>query len=319
MNPFDEHEIIDIALISTWIKPFIVSGIIFVFTLMLIPQLEGMDDELSLLSCASPILALMCVLLVEFMPVRHKTIHTVSKQTGLIFVFYILYWHIWDNTQWHTFNGSFFVFCQSVGVVCSCGFIDKMYQKNHSKKIIRLGQIFLTGLFLILPNVYNINTEKTVWETIVRIVLFVATSWFQLFAAVVFEDDVDTFQFFNSIWWILIVQRYFIPIVAFVWMNSILRVTKKFSTNNSVANASKKPAEQTPLLDCEEAVPVSAKTSPVVAREPTQMFAQPPQAGEPRQRTLRRNWKTHQGLTPQLTPQQQLLKLQELATGVDAV
>jgi len=323
-NPFDdlvEPQTVQIQLISTWLKPFIVTGIITIFTLMLLPQLEQMDGELTLMSCASPILALMCVLIVDFMPLSHPKIHSVSKHTGLVFVFFVLYWHLWDKTQWHHFNGQFFIFCQSVGVITACGFIDKMYLRNKhgSKKMVRLGQIILTSIFLILPNTYNVNLEKSIWETILRIFLFTLTSWFQLFAAVVFEDEIDEFEFFNGFWWVLIVQRYMIPLVGFVWMSTVMKVSRHFSHHSSVTAPQISLPETKPLLDqvLEEEV-VTEKGSPPSTRKPTKMFTPPTQAGEPRQRMLRRSWKSR-GLQPKLTPAEQLAKLQALGSDVDAV
>jgi len=324
-NPFDQFEgkQVEIQLISTWVEPFLISTVILIFTLMLLPQLENMDEELSLMSCASPILALMCVLMIDFLPPSHKTIHSVSKHTGLVFVFYCLYWHLWDKTQWHHFNGSFFIFCQSAGVLTASGFIDKLYKRNKhgSKKMIRCGQIVLTSIFLILPNTYNVNLEKSVWETLLRIFLFTFTAWFQLFAAIVFEDDLDEFEFFNSIWWILIVQRYMIPIVGFVWMNSLMRVSKRFSNKKTVSPHRSSSVESTPLLDSieeEEEIPKESPPPTVPQRQPTSMFAPLVPVGEPRQRMLRRSWKTR-GLTPKISTEDQLKKLQALASGEDAV
>ena len=307
---------VEIQLISTWLEPFLITGIITIFTLMLLPQLEQMDEELSLMSCASPILALMCVLMIDFIPPSYKTIHSISKHTGLVFVFYILYWHLWDKTQWHHFNGGFFIFCQSIGVITACGFIDKLYKRNSSRNMVKLGQIILTSLFLILPNTYNVNLDKSVWETILRILLFTLTSWFQLFAAIVFEDDVDEFEFFNGIWWILIVQRYMIPLVGFVWMNTVLRVSRHFSNKQSMKVS--KPSETEPLLVTDPQLLPEAKTSPAPQKQPTTMFAPPQSGGEPRQRMLRRSWKTR-GLQPKLSQAEQLAKLQELSSEVDTV
>ena len=322
MNPFDPPEQpVQINLIATWLEPFLVSGIIFVFTLMLLPQLENLDEELTLLSCASPILALMCVAMLDFLPSSNYTIHAISKHTGLVFVFFILYQHLWDKTQWHYFNGSFFIFCQSVGVLTASGFIEKLYKRNPSKTWIRFGQILVTSVFLILPNTYNVNLQKSVWETILRIVLFTATAWFQLFAAMVFEDDVDVFEFFNGFWWILLVQRYMIPLVAFVWMATILRVSKHFSKTQTTISP-KQSHETTPLLETvdEEPPEPQNKVSPPPQRQPTSMFAAAPAVptanGEPRQRMLRRSWKTRGALQPKLTPAETLAKLQALSSGV---
>jgi len=287
---------------------------------MLLPQLEKMDEELTLISCASPILSLMCVLFLDFLPESHRTIHSISKHTGLVFVFYLLYWHLWDRTQWHHFNGGFFIFCQSVGLMTASGFIDKLYKRNKygNKKWVRLGQIIITSVFLILPNSYNTNLEKSAWETILRIFLFTLTSWFQLFAAVVFEDDVDEFEFFNCIWWILIVQRYMIPLVGFVWMTTIMRVSKHYSSK-SIISPRKLAAESTPLLETiVEESGVQMKASPPPPQKmPTTMFTSPVPTGEgePRHRMLRRGWKIR-GLAPKLSAADQLAKLQALSTGV---
>lgn len=319
-NPFDSVQPVEIHLISTWVEPFLITSVIGIFTLMLLPQLENMDEELSLMSCASPILALMCVLMIDFMHHKHQTIHTISKHTGLVFVFYILYMHLWDNTQWHHFNGSFFIFCQSAGVLTACGFIDKLYKRNKhgNKSMVRLGQIILTSIFLILPNTYNVNLEKSVWETLLRIFLFTFTSWFQLFAAIVFEDDIDEFEFFNAIWWILIVQRYMIPIVGFVWMNTVLRVSKHFSNRSTISPKRSSSIETTPLLEeiVADEIQQEKASPPPQPKQPTTMFTTA--TPEPRQRMLRRSWKTR-GLQPKLTPQEQLAKLQELGSGVAAV
>jgi len=286
---------------------------------MLIPQLEHLEEELTLLSCAAPILSLMCVLIIDFLPKSNRIIHSISKHTGLCFVFFLLYMHLWDNTQWNHFNGPFFIFCQSIGLIVASGFIDKMYKKkNSSKKMIRLFQIIVTSVFLILPNSYNVQLEKTVWETILRIFLFTLTVWFQLFSAIVFEDDVDEFEFFNGIWWILIIQRYMIPIVGFIWMNSLLRITKHFSNKRIIVRKSEEALK--PLLETviEEEEASIEKSSP--PRQPTNMFAVPIKtAAEPRQRMLRRGWKTRGSLHPKLSPSEQLKKLQEISAGVSTV
>jgi len=317
-NPFDDLETVKIQLISTWIDPFMVTGIIIVFTLMLLPQLENLDEELTLLSCAAPILALMCILILDFLPPSNRIIHSISKHTGLVFVFFLLYMHLWDNTTWNHFNGSFFIFCQSIGLIVASGFIDKMYKKkNSSRKYIKLFQIILTSIFLILPNSYNVQLKKTAWETILRIFLFTLTAWFQLFAAIVFEDDVDEFEFFNGIWWILIIQRYMIPIVGFVWMNSLLRISKHFSNKQIIVRKSEESSK--PLLETviEEEAFIEKSSPP---RKPTNMFAVPIKTdSEPRQRMLRRGWKTRGCLQPKLSQQEQLKKLQEMSAGVSTV
>jgi len=318
-NPFDpQPEPVQINLIATWLEPFLVSAIITLFTLMLLPQLENLDGDLPLMSCASPILALMCVMMLDFLPSSNNTIHTISKHTGLVFVLFILYLHIWDRTQWQHFNGNFFIVCQSIGVITASGFIEKMYKRNkhHNKKMVRFGQIVLVSLFLILPNTYNVNLEKSIWETILRIFLFTVTSWFQLFAAMVFEDEVDEFEFFNGFWWILIVQRFMIPLVGFVWMGSVMRISKHFSSEQVTAAAPKRTLETVPLLKITEETAVTEKASPPPQRQPTTMFTPPVEGAAPRQRMLRRSWKTRGGLQPKLSPAEQLAKLQALSSEV---
>ena len=78
--------------------------------------------------------------------------------------------------------------------------------------------------------------------------------------------------------------------------------------------------ETKPLLDqdLEEEVPEKGSPPSVPTRKPTKMFTPPTQAGEPRQRMLRRSWKSR-GLQPKLTPAEQLAKLQALGSDVDAV
>jgi len=331
MNPFDiieEKQPVKIQLISTWFKPILITIIIIISTIMLVPQLENDDEFLSLLSCAAPILALASIVLLDFIPINNLIIHDISKNVGLIFVFFIFYLHLWDRTRWTHFNNFFFIFCQSLGVITTSGFIDTLYKKNKhtSKKIINCCQIVLISIFLILPNTYNTNLEKSVWETILRIFLFIFTCWVQLFALVVFEDKIDKFEYFNTIWWILIVQRYMIPIVGFVWMNTILRVTRQFS-NQKIITPSKNEVN-TPLLDetkeetknsLKENNPV--KTSPPPKKIPTSMFSPPTTTptGEPRQRMLRRAWKTRPVLNPKLSHKEQLAKLQALSSSESPV
>jgi len=186
--------------------------------------------------------------------------------------------------------------------------------------MIRVGQIIITGLFLMLPNVYNTNLEKTVWETILRIILFTFTSWFLLFASIIFQDDDDEFEFFNKFWWLLLIHRYMIPLVAFVWMNEIMRLSKFFSNNSKTVPNNTKPMlpEATPLLQPikEQSEEQVQKSSPA-AKVPTTMFA-PKQDAEPRQRMLRRGWKSR-SLQPKLSASEQIAKLQALASGVETV
>ena len=325
MNPFDtleeESETVKIQLISTWTTPFLVTIIITVFTLMLLPQLENMTEELPLISCAAPILALMSIMLLDFLPKSNKTIHSISKHTGLVFVFFCLYIHLWDKTSWSHFNSGFFILCQSVGVITASGFIDKLFKRNrhNNKKMIKCGQIILTSIFLILPNSFNTNLEKSPLETILRIVLFTITAWIQLFAAVVFEDEVDEFEFFNGFWWILIVQRFMIPLIGFVWMNLLLKVSKYFSNQKTISPKRVHTPESTPLLEeVIQEIPQDKK-SPIPQKKPTTMFKSPLQEGEPRQRMLRRSWKTRGSLQPKMSQKDQIAKLQELSSGVDVV
>jgi len=233
---------INIALIATWFRPLIVTGIIFLFTFtLLVPDEHQEERDQSIMSSVAPVLATSAMMLVESVPIVHDNIYLVSRWTGFTFCFYTMYAHLWSKVHWALWSNPALILL-SIVVVAVSFLIHKAYGQNTRLRMaLPQLQIGFITLILMVPNTSAVMHKLKAWEVILRVAVFVVTSWFNLVALMISDTDVNVHRFFNKFWWVLVVHRMLIPAVAVVWMASIMHVTKRFSA----------PQRDTPTTDQE--------------------------------------------------------------------
>lgn len=317
MQAMDDE--IDIKLVSTWLRPFSVTLVIMLFTFALLPH----EREKSLTGTVSPVIALSFMVLLEFIPIVHPAIYQVSRWTGFIFVFWIFYAHLWDQVKWSYISGTA-IFLLSIAAISFSFFLNKAYKKNtRFKAYLPIVQVIGITVFIIVPNTYSIIHELSLWEIILRVFVFTFTSWFNLITVVTFNDRVNVFEFFNRIWWVLIIHRYLIPVVGILWMNSVMKMTEFYSNKQEAESVTSEESQALIELEDERAKkPTTLFQTPLpdeisesgVAAPPRQRRMKKWNGGQAHRRSVHITQSTHQ-----LSAREQLLKLQQMSTDVDAV
>jgi len=340
-----DHEV-NLNSVTTWVHPALVSIVILVTTVSVFPH----DRESSLVTSISPILCLLSLTLLDFLPQTHPSIFKVTRATGRLFVGWLFYSHLF-HAHSYAFWTSIEVFLLSCAVLGATFMFEKQYQKNtmlklHLPKI----QIITTALILCVPNPYALLHHLSLWEIVVRIFIFTITSWVQLISNIAGRDnEICLYHFFNRFWWIFVVHKLLIPAIAVVWVNSVLslssglsarEITKQPEININIKHAlieeKELPSTIPETHSPEPVVPtmsatVSTNSLMTESKTPTTLFTGEDEEAQP-QRALRKKWRGGSASTKPVSRQQQrrlpqqlqsseeqLKKLQRLAAMQDAV
>ena len=333
----------DMHLVSTWLSPVVRTCVTCTAAAVdITTSNKGIQGQFVTL-----VLFFNAMLATDMLPVSHVYMSDTSRKAGYMLLYWLVYVKAARVNAWELDSTSWWVFGISCGILASTYTLER-YLRFGIKENRLWGLLYLTGI-LLLPNAANTQTIASLWEYGFRCFLFLFSAWFCMFVSLISNTQHNWYYLFNQFTWTLVVHRYLVPLVGVVWMRAVLQMTTAFSTRKPIDSISEALVTDESGAggtgECEEDSGSMGEPSLLlqVSKRPSKMFQTaeldiPSSHGTaPRRQRMLKKWNPSVAQQPPIhtgrrrpafgapgagapqTDAEQLLKLQQLAHGVDAV
>ena len=326
-------------LVTTWITPVLRTALLCVAALSNI-VLQHADDSTGKWTVA--IVLIHVILIIDTFAIAHKQVACVIRRASYLCWYWIVYSNMCKSSPWAYKSDGWIVFGTSVCIIASVYMLDQVV-RTGAHTIPHRGWILYVLVLLLVPNAVNTIGVPSVWESGFRLFLFIFSTWFCMLVSISSKATVNYEHFFNQFMWVLLVHRYLIPLVGIIWMRALLQMSAIFSARQT----KRSPQPTTQYSQGEQRfVETSAdlRNDDVeldiqdTAKKPTTLFqtietVTPGATSAPTRRRFLKKWP--EGATAKskskrrsnvfgkplstASNEDQVLKLQQLALGVDAV
>jgi len=303
---------VDLQLVSTWFEPAARTVVMFAGIIVDLLLEEWRTPGKALV----PIAMFHAFLFVDRLETKHKYIAETIRYTGYLLLYWIVYFDLWRSAPWPFEQTGWWVFGASAGLL-----VLLVMAESRINALVDAHQhapVVLASLLAVVPNAANTIHESVFWEMSFRSGLFVFSAWFCLIVNVMSATSQKPTSFFLQFGWVLFVHRYLTPFVGILWMREILKLSRFFSVR---VHESCVGEEESTDVDAGEEFMVQQERPPTLLFRPSEVPSG--SASQPSRRRMLKKWQPvctkRQQTIMNLSPQDQLLKLQQLSNGVDAV
>ena len=217
----------------TYAVPFAVTLIIGIGSAAVVPTAA----HITFVASTVPILSAPLIYAVTDAPDpdSNRLPRVVARGMGLIWWFWVVYSSLWYHHRdiWYSGLSVFLLsFCCLLMhmAMWSVRYVDDVKQLPESvRRHAPAAYVTAMSLILIFAHKYSVLHTLGPTEIILRSLAFVCSCWFDLIAALVYEEswaDSELVFFYASKTWIFYVHSLFIPLVVVTWLATATRISR---------------------------------------------------------------------------------------------
>ena len=213
----------DMHLVSTWLSPFVRTFVTCAAAAVDISTSNAaMQGQFTTL-----VLFFNAMLATDMLPVSHIYMSDIIRKAGYVLLFWLVYVKTASVSAWELESTCWWVFGISCGIIASAYTLDRYLRVGVQDNVLWL--LLYLSIVLVLPNASNTQSVASLWEYGFRCFLFLFSTWFCMFVALISKTQPNWYYLFNQFTWTLIVHRYLVPLVGVIWMRAVLQMTTAFS------------------------------------------------------------------------------------------
>lgn len=307
--------VVDTENVNTYLKPCAVTLIILTHAFCIIP---AMYDTTNPMVSMAPVMSLMLWSLVQKLPSVHLTIDKVTDGAFLIWWLWVLYGFLWIDHKvgWWTDAGTFLLSAIAIG---GSWILEWLYERISNVRItstvLPVIQNIFTGLLLCFAHESAVLSDKSPYDCMLRVALFLGFCWADMVTLLIFGDCLNLNSFFANKWWIFYVHTWLIPLQIVVWIRLGIRRSELYMARHEAQSDHRDdaPSDQETLLT------VVKRDSLGGSHEQRYLFQEGGQTDRARRLTLTRGWRSKQKNAELLMKKENIDigRLKQLASSID--